>query len=253
MGRPRKRRSSIQPSPPVVKKRSAKRKLWKNEQMEAAMEAVSNGTVRSINMAAKVYAVPPSTLKDRMSGCVLHGKKPGPIPYLTPSEEEELELYLIQASDLGYGKTRRQVKRIVEKVVYEKSLLRECCITDGWWRRFRERHPKLSLRSGDATADVRMKALSRQNIEHYFNLLKEIMDENDFSNHPERIYNMDESGIPLDPRPPRVLTLKGKKKVRYRTSGKKNQITVIGCANATGQALPPFIIFDAQQLNSLWD
>ena len=220
--------------------------------MEAAMEAVSHGTVQSIKMAAKIYAVPPSTLKDRMSGRVLHGKKPGPTPYLTPSEEEELELYLIQASDMGYGKTRRQVKRIVEKVAYEKSLLRECRITDDWWRRFRARHPKLSLRSGDATADVRLKALSRQNIEHYFKLLKEVMDENDFSDHPERIYNMDESGIPLDPRPPKVLALKGKKKVRYRTSGKKNQITVIGCANATGQALPPFVIFDAQQLNSLW-
>ena len=100
--------------------------------MEAAMEAVSHGTVQSINMAAKIYAVPPSTLKDRMSGRVLHGKKPG---QLTPSEEEELELYLIQASDMGYGKKRRQVKRIVEKVAYEKSLLRECRITDGWWRR----------------------------------------------------------------------------------------------------------------------
>ena len=80
MGRPKKRRSSVQPSPPIVKKRSAKRKLWKDEQMLAAMDAVSNGTVRSINMAAKLYDVPPSTLKDRMSGRVLMERSLDPSP-----------------------------------------------------------------------------------------------------------------------------------------------------------------------------
>ena len=32
----------------------------------------------------------------------------------------------------------------------------------------------------------------------------------------------------------------------------KSQITVVGCGNATGQAIPPFIIFAAKQLNHLW-
>jgi len=41
-------------------------------------------------------------------------------------------------------------------------------------------------------------------------------------------------------------------KVRYHCSGKKGQVTILGCASATGQALPPFITFDAQQLNLLW-
>lgn len=157
--------------------------------MQAAMEAVSNGTVRSINLAAKIYNVPPTTLKDRMSGRVLHGTKPGPLPYLSLCEEEELELYLMQSCDIGYGKTRAQIKRIVEKVAYEKNLLRKCRITDGWWRRFLERHPSLVLRRGDATADVRMKAVSRQNLEQYFKLLKEVIDENGFADHPERVYN----------------------------------------------------------------
>ena len=40
--------------------------------------------------------------------------------------------------------------------------------------------------------------------------------------------------------------------MRYRCSGQKSQITVIGCASATGHAIPPFIIFAAKQLNSLW-
>ena len=53
---------------------------------------------------------------------------------------------------------------------------------------------------------------------------------------------MDETGVPLDHRTPRVLTRKGQKKVRYCSTGNKSQITVVGCINATGQALPPFIV-----------
>ena len=121
-----------------------------------------------------------------------------------------------------------------------------------WWRRFLERNPQLSLRMGDSTAHIRMSAINRENLIHYFCLLKQYLDDNDLANHHERIYNMDETGVPLDPKPPKVVACKGQKKVRYRTSGKKNQITVLGCGSATGQVLPPFVIFDARQLNPLW-
>ena len=87
---------------------------------------------------------------------------------------------------------------------------------------------------------------------HYFDLLKSCIEENGLSNHPERIYNMDESGVPLDPKPPKVIAVKGQKKVRYRCSGNKSQITVLGCCSATGQAMPPFVIFSAKRLNHLW-
>ena len=49
-----------------------------------------------------------------------------------------------------------------------------------------------------------MQAINRENDEQYYDLLKEVLDEFDLENHPEQIYNMDESGIPLDPRPPKV-------------------------------------------------
>ena len=79
-----------------------------------------------------------------------------------------------------------------------------------------------------------------------------VYNEPDFAGHPERIFNMDETGMPLDPRPPNVVAHKGVKKVPYRCSGQKSQITIIGCASATGHAIPPFIIFAAKQLNSAW-
>jgi uncharacterized membrane protein YgcG len=97
-----------------------------------------------------------------------------------------------------------------------------------------------------------MEAINAENLRAYYNLLKGVYDKHGFDSHPEAIYNMDETGVPLEPRPPKVVSAKGKKKVRYRTSGQKSQITVIGCASATGQILPPYIIFAAKQVSALW-
>ena len=232
------------PQPPVkTPNRPAKRRQWTNEQMVAAIEAFRNGSSPSINRAAKDHNVPPSTLKDRLSGRVKHGSNPGPSPYLTAEEEAELEAYLIECSKLGYGKTRRQVISIVKNVAQEKGVLRPSSY--GWWRRFLQRHLNVSLRAGDATGHVRMNAITRENLQQYFKLLDDCMTEYDFANHPERVYNMDESGVPLDPKPPKVVSVKGQRKIRYRCSGNKGQITVLGCCNATGQMQPPFIVFDA--------
>ena len=69
---------------------------------------------------------------------------------------------------------------------------------------------------------------------------------------PERIYNVDETEMPLDHRPPKVVTQRGHKKVRYWTAGNKSQITVIGCVSATGHAIAPFVIWDAKSINKEW-
>jgi len=45
-----------------------------------------------------------STLKDKVSGQVVHGTKPGPKPYLTATEEKELAGLVIEAANTGYAR-----------------------------------------------------------------------------------------------------------------------------------------------------
>lgn len=52
------------------------------------MKAVEDGS--PINQVARDHGVPKTTLRDRLSGRIVHGSKPGPTPYLTSSEELEL-------------------------------------------------------------------------------------------------------------------------------------------------------------------
>jgi len=116
---------------------------------------------------------------------------------------------------------------MVEKIAIEKGVLKNKIISDGWFRRFLERKPQLRLCKGDRTAMVRLNAMNnKEALENYFSLLKRTLEENDLMNKPSQIYNVDESGVPLDHRSPYVLTKKGQIRVQYISSGNKAQITV---------------------------
>lgn len=115
-----------------------------------------------------------------------------------------------------------------------------------------EKQPDLPLMRGDLTANVHMDCLNEEIIQANFDLLKEVLFEHGFMDSPCPIYNVTETGIPLDHRPLKVVIRKGQKKVRYHTSENKSQITVIGCMNAAGSHIPPFVIFDAKNLNHDW-
>ena len=212
--------------------------------MAAAMTAVKGGC--KTKRAAEEHGVPVSTLRDRISGRVIHGTKPGPRPYLSSTEETELSSFLKSCSDIGYGRTRTDVMGIARSVAAEKGVLKGEKVTQGWWRRFCERQPDISLRQGDPTAHIRMDAINSNTIRQYFTLLNDVLTKHDLHSKPAQIYNVDESGIPFDPRAPNVVATRGTKKVRYRSSGKKGQVTVVGCASAAGHAIPPMVIFNAK-------
>jgi len=75
----RRTRARSQSAPAVPSKplnRPSRRKLWTNEQMLAALKAVELG--QPINQAARDHGIPKTTLKDRVSGRVVHGVRPGP-------------------------------------------------------------------------------------------------------------------------------------------------------------------------------
>ena len=60
--------------------------------------------------------------------------------------------------------------------------------------------------------------------------------------------------MPSNPCPPEVVSPKGQemKKVQYRCSGGKGQITIVACANAAGQTIPLMVIYSASRLNLDW-
>ena len=161
--------------------------------MAAALKSVEEGN--SVTRAARSFGVPRSTLHDRVSGRVVHGVKPGPKPYLDDKEEKELSTYLKHCAKVGYGKTRKDVLCIVESATGDRGRLRADRVSDGWWRRFKERQGDLSLRQGDSTAHVRFDALNQETIDHYFSLLHDTLSTHGLLDKPSQIYNVDETGV----------------------------------------------------------
>jgi len=145
----------------------------------------------------------------------------GAKPYLNKTEEQKLEEFLFTSSSIGFGKTRAHVLMYAEKVAKEKGILRKDHVTSQWFDGFCKRHPNVALRKADSMAAVRFRCTNQEAIHNYYKLLKTTLTEHDFSAEPWRIYNVDESGMPLDPRKPRVVTKVGTKKIRVMGSGNK--------------------------------
>ncbi|ORU94636.1 MAG: hypothetical protein A6F71_09415 [Cycloclasticus sp. symbiont of Poecilosclerida sp. M] len=55
--------------------------------------------------------------------------------------------------------------------------------------------------------------------------------------------------MPLDHKQPKRIAPKGMRKVHGLSSGNKSQITIVACANAAGNVLPPMVIFKGEWFN----
>ena len=95
--------------------------------------------------AAQMFSICRSTLHEHVSGRIAHGAMPGPVPYLTLAEEEELASFLVRCARIGFLHTRQQVIDIAQEIVNSREI--NCIVTNGWWERFRSRHPHLVLRT----------------------------------------------------------------------------------------------------------
>ena len=251
MARGKRKRKRSLPDQRPESNHPKKYRKWNEESMTGAIKAVSEGKL-GVNRAADQYAVPRSTLKDRLSG--RHGNKSGPEPYLSFEEERELASHLIKCAEIVYPRTKDEVIGIVCKALVKKrgAEFAEEFKGKGWWARFVTRWPALALRRGDALAVARAEAVTAANLKEYYDLLKTTLEEYGIMNVPSRIYNMDETGMPLDHKPPKVVARKGMKKVHCRTCGSKGQITMLVCANAAGSVIPPIVIFEGQRFNPEW-
>ena len=64
---------------------------------------------------------------------------------------------------------------------------------------------------------------------------------------PGQILNMDESGMPLDPKSPKVVVERGSVAAAVG-SGNKSQVTIVGCVNAVGACIPPMVVWNRKTL-----
>ena len=97
---------------------------------------------------------------------------------------------------------------------------------------------------------MRAVAQDQSVLDHYFDLLEQTMLANELISFPSRIFNVNESGFPLQVHKSSVVAEKGRKHLTTVTTGDKAQITIIACVNASRAKLPPMVIFDRKVLKA---
>ena len=111
-------------------------------------------------------------------------------------------------------------------------------ICDGWWERFKKRHPSITLREAASFSYARAMASDQECLENYFDLLEDTLKINGGFDDPSRVFTCGETGMPLWPPSPKVIDTVGSKNPSYLTDATKTQITVFACACTAGYAIP---------------
>ena len=83
-------------------------------------------------------------------------------------------------------------------------------------------------------------------MDKHFSNLQETLKELGIKNNPERIWNIDESGILFEHSPPKVMCMKGVTPQAV-TSPRGKNVTLIGCGNAAGSCIPPYYVFPGKR------
>ena len=89
----------------------------------------------------------------------------------------------------------------------------------------------------------RAKATDVMVIHKYFDTYQATVDEYDLNEKPCQLFNIDETGLPLSPKPLKMVCKTGSKNPSCLESGNKSQVTIVGCVSAAGYCIPPMIIY----------
>lgn len=237
------------------KKKDA-RLQWGKESMQQALKAVTDNVVSTLG-AAELFQVPYTSLyrkvqEKRKETCGENAVAGSPIgrPSVFNSDmEKTLAQRVKYLESRGFGVTPKQLG------IAAYSYATKCGIEtpsswsenktagNDWYLAFCKRN-NLSLRKPEALSKARAAGVNKEAVTAYFEVLGKILDEFNLCNQPTYIYNMDESGLPLNNRPPKVIAEKGKREVVSLTSVERGEnVTIVACCNASGNFIPPLVIF----------
>ncbi|KAF2885640.1 hypothetical protein ILUMI_20532, partial [Ignelater luminosus] len=220
--------------------------------METAINLCRAG--ESVKGTAKKYGLAYATLYRHVKSGVASPQLGRFRPVLTDDQETELVNYLKDMDAVFFGLTRDEFMSLAfdyahyNKLQYPENWSKDKKAGEDWLQRFLSRHTNLRLKTPESTSVARAKGFNRREVCYFYENLESAIEKNNIE--ASRLYNMDKTGISMTSnKPPKVLSVKGKRQVGMIASAERGQLTtVIGCCNAAGSFLPPFLIFARKKM-----
>lgn len=231
--------------------RKTERASWSESTMNAA---INDAKKSSIKAASSKYGIPYSTLQRRVKTGSSTKKLGRFTPIFTDTDELELVDHVKELDAVFYGLTKREFLKVVGDFAKRKN--KQTTFKNGkagkqWFRNFKKRHPEIVLRTPESTSIARLQAFNKPAVNRFYDLLETTIEKHNIRS--DMIYNMDETGVrTTSTRPPKVLSIHGKKQVGMVSSLEKGTLTtVVCCCSASGNfAPPPFFIFKRKRFQA---
>ncbi|XP_071051794.1 uncharacterized protein [Onthophagus taurus] len=235
------------------RKGTSKRGDWSEESLVNAVKAIKQNEI-GVNAAAKAFGIPKTTLKRRLKSNNFSKGSMGKPSLLGTENEKKIVAHIKKLQSHGFTPTRDSVRYMAYyfaeslKLVHSFNTERKQAGYD-WLLSFLSRNPQLSIRQAEGVSIARAKGLNRETVDNYFQLLGNVLRENNLIDKLGHVFNMDETGLQLNNKPGKVIAIKGSKNVTSVTSGEKGEtISVLACVNGEGTFLPPFCIMKGKNL-----
>ncbi|XP_050706357.1 tigger transposable element-derived protein 6-like [Eriocheir sinensis] len=181
----------------------------------------------------------------------MRGKK----TVLATEVEEKIADTIKRMEKMGLGPTLLEFREIVKDFLLANGL--ETVFKDGmpgyeWATAFMHRH-NMTLKTGGMMQLARKSVTSDPFVIHgFYELLRQEMARLEIMERPECIWNLDETGFPLDPSKAKTIGTKGAKTVRITSGSNRENISVLATCCADGTSLDPLIIFKGKNMQSSW-
>lgn len=230
--------------------RKTSRASYPKQDLETAIQKVRSKELTN-SEAAKKYRIPASTLSERVNEKTGVKSKTLGRPTAIP-HERELEL----ASDLrtlekwGFSLSKEEVQETSGNFVNQNELttpFKGGFPGDDWFINFKSRHD-LSVKKAQSVEAVRKKNTDPFIIYDYFEKLQEVLSELKLETKPDKIWNLDETSVCMEPSKTKVVGAKGKRCTRTTAGSGKENVTVLTTVNACGKKLAPLIIFKGKNV-----
>jgi hypothetical protein len=221
----------------------------KEARVQLALEAIQQDATLSQRRAAAIYNVSQKSISNRRAGkqfrrdCAPNSMK------LLKSEEEVIVQHILGLDARGFPPRLAAVKDMADSLLAERH---RDPVGQNWAATFVKRRPELKVKFNRKYDYKRALCEDPEVIQGWFRLV-----ENTKAKHgilDEDTYNFDESGFMMGMISTGAVVTGSERRGRPKSvqQGNREWTTVIQGINATGWAIPPFIIFQGKNHLTAW-
>lgn len=219
---------------------------YTDSDLSNALDALQSGL--SLRKAAKDWGIPLSTLYDRSKGSTSRKDANKHNQRLSADQEASLADWILIQGQLGLAPTHEQIRHFVRRILAAGGDRQP--LGKHWISGFYARNPKIKTLRGKRTENSRIKSVTAEAIKAHFNNL-DLPAVRDIP--PECRWNMDETGI-MEGFGINGLVVGSaeRKSIPVKSPQSRVWTSIVECISATGNALPPAVIFRGKTVQQQW-